>query len=205
MANCDDDLCITEDEVTKYKTIFIIVLLINLVMFFLEFFYGLISHSSALVADSADMLGDVFVYGVSLYVLKRGLEAKRKASLLKGILMTALGVGVVIESVVKIFLPVEPIGQIISMLGIVALVANAICFFLLIKHKDGDMNIKSAWICSRNDVIANIGVIVAGFLVILLNSKWPDIIIGLVISAIVLQSSIDIIRDSWKKEPNHAN
>lgn len=199
MANCDDELCITEGEVSKHKTIFIIVLLINLVMFGLEFFFGLISHSSALIADSLDMLGDVFVYGVSLYVLKKGFEAKRKASLLKGLLMTALGLYVVVESIIKIFTPVEPVGQIISTLGIIALIANLICFYLLIKHKNGDMNIKSAWICSRNDVIANVGVIVAGLLVIALGSKWPDIIVGLAISAIVLQSSVDIIKDSWKK------
>ena len=67
------------------------------------------------------------------------------------------------------------------------------------KQKDGDMNIKSAWICSRNDVLGNVGVIVAGFLVIALGSKWPDIIVGLAISAIVLQSSVDIIKDSWKR------
>lgn len=194
---CEVDNIDLEKEKNKTLTrVFWIVLVINFVMFLVEFIAGLLSHSSALIADSLDMLGDTFVYGISLLVITKSHVAKARASLVKGVVMTALGLYVVAEAVYKIANPVLPIAETISIIGVIALIANAICFMLLLKHKHSDLNTKSAWICSRNDVMANVSVIIAGLLVGYLGSTWPDIIVGLAIATVVLHSSIGIIKES---------
>lgn len=186
----------------KNKTltrVFWAVLVINFAMFLVEFIAGRLSHSNALTADSLDMLGDTFVYGISLLVISKSHEVKARASLVKGIVMMALGVYVVIEAVYKIVNPLMlPVAQTISTIGVIALIANAICFVLLLKHKHSDLNVKSAWICSRNDVVANVSVIIAGLLVGYFNSMWPDIIVGLAIAVVVLYSSVGIIKESLR-------
>lgn len=184
------------------QRVFWIVLVINLVMFFVEAIGGYVASSNALLADSLDMLGDVFVYGLSLFVLSRGHQAKVNASLVKGGLMFILGLLVVGEAVYKIINPIQPIAEAISLIGGLALVANTLCLLLLVKHKNADLNVKSAWLCSRNDVVANASVILAGVLVGYFNSMWPDILIGLGIAFVVLRSSIGIIREGiiHKKE-----
>jgi Co/Zn/Cd efflux system component len=167
-------------------------------MFFTEVTGAFMAQSNALLADSLDMLADVFVYGLSLLVLTKGHQARVSASLLKGGLMAVLGVFVVGEAIYKIIYPVQPLGATISIIGVLALVANAVCLLLLMKHKNTDLNVKSAWICTRNDVMANVGVIIAGILVVYFNSMLPDIIVGLGIAFIVLQSSIGIIKEGMK-------
>ncbi len=199
MGCCKDDICKTEKLDPKLKQVFTIVLAINLVMFFVELIYGITARSNALIADSLDMLGDTFVYGVTLYVLTKSLHARTKASFMKGIIMLLLGLYVIYETISKIINPIVPAGEIISIIGILALVANLICFLLLMKYKNGDLNVRSAWICSRNDVIGNISVIIAGLLVIYLGSMWPDIIVGFAMAVLVLQSSVQVIIEAYKK------
>ncbi|OGY34468.1 MAG: hypothetical protein A3E37_04830 [Candidatus Andersenbacteria bacterium RIFCSPHIGHO2_12_FULL_46_9] len=178
------------------KKVLLLVLFINLGMFFVEVVGGLIAHSNALLADSLDMLGDAFVYGISIAVLFKHPSVRAKASLVKGIIMLLLGFFVVGESIFKIINPVIPVAEIITIIGLLALLANAVSFVLLLKHKAKDLNVRSAWICSRNDVFANIGVIIAGLLVARFNSMWPDVTVGLIIAFIVIQSSFQIIKES---------
>ena len=184
------------------KKVFWIVLVINLAMFFVEAIGGYLAHSNALLADSLDMLSDAFVYGLSLFVLAKSHEAKVKASLVKGVLMGLLGLFVVGEAFYKIFHPLLPIGEIVSVIGVIALIANVVSLLLIIKHKNTDLNVKSAWICSRNDVMSNASVIVAGLLVVYFNSMWPDILIGLVIAFVVLGSSLGIIKEALRETKN---
>ena len=194
-----DDCCAVDlnnaDGKTLKKVLFL-VLFINLGMFFVEVISGFISHSNALLADSLDMLGDAFVYGISIAVLFKHPSVRARASLVKGITMLLLGFFVVGESIFKIINPVVPVAETITIIGLLALLANAVSFVLLLKHKAKDLNVRSAWICSRNDVIANIGVIIAGLLVARFNSMWPDIAAGLIIAFIVIQSSFQIIKES---------
>ena len=175
-----DDCCAVDlnnaDGKTLKKVLFL-VLFINLGMFFVEVVSGFISHSNALLADSLDMLGDAFVYGISIAVLFKHPSVRAKASLVKGIIMLLLGLFVVGESIFKIINPVIPVAETITIIGLLALLANAVSFVLLLKHKAKDLNVRSAWICSRNDVFANIGVIIAGLLVARFNSMWPDIFV----------------------------
>lgn len=178
------------------KRIFWIVLFINLGMFMVEAISAYSAHSNALLADSLDMLGDAFVYGLSLLVLSKSHVTKAKASLAKGIIMTLLGLMVLGQVIYKIVYPSVPVAETITLISLIALVANIACLFLLTRFKKTDLNTRSAWTCSRNDVVANVGVMIAGVLVGFFNSMWPDLIAGFAIASVVLYSSIDVIRDS---------
>ena len=179
------------------KNVLLTVLIINAVMFVLEFIFGILSNSTALLADSLDMLGDATVYAFSIYVIDKTLKWKAGAAFLKGIIITIFGLYVLGEAILKITSDIVPVAQTMGIVGLVALIANSSCLFLLLKHKDEDINMKSTWICSRNDIIANVGVILAAFCVSLFNSKWPDVMIGGIIAFILLKSSVSILKESY--------
>lgn len=202
--NSTDSCCVVqlEGDGGGLKKVLYIVLFINLAMFFTESINGLLAHSNALLADSLNMLGDVFVYGISIVLLSQRPSVRAKGSMIKGIIMLALGVFVVGESIFKMINPIIPTASTITVIGLLALLANAVCFVLLAKYRSKDLNVRSAWICSRNDVLANIGVIAAGLLVFWLNSMWPDIIIGVLIASVVTRSSLRIIRESVRHSNN---
>lgn len=172
------------------------VLAINAVMFFVEIAYGIMAHSSALLADSLDMLGDALVYGFSLLVLSKSGIWQARASLLKGGIMLVFGIVVLAEAFYKAMQPVLPTYEIMGGIGFLALSMNAICFFLLWKHRSDNINMSSTWACSRNDLIANIGVIVAAAGTYATSSKWPDLAVGLVIATVVLRSALSVISQS---------
>lgn len=184
---------------TKQKNVLLIVLLINALMFFVEFTFGILSKSTALLADSLDMLGDATVYAFSLYVINKSMKWKASAALLKGVLITVFGLYVFGEAIFKAMADVVPMAKTMGVVGLVALAANSACLMLLLKHRDDDINMKSTWICSRNDIIANTGVLLAAFCVSYFNSKWPDIIIGLVIAFVFLKSAFHILSDSIRE------
>jgi cation diffusion facilitator family transporter len=180
----------------RQKGVLQLVLAINAVMFVAEGTAGLLAHSTALLADSLDMLGDAFVYGLSLYALHRSAGWRAGAALTKGIIMAVFGVGVVIEAVLKLVAGVVPVGSLMGMFGMLALVANVSCLVLLMRHRSDDLNMRSTWVCSRNDVIANGGVLLAAAGVAITGTAWPDILIGLLIAGIFLSSAWGVIRAS---------
>jgi len=180
----------------KQRIVLIIVLVINAVMFFVEFTFGILSKSTALLADSLDMLGDATVYAFSLYVINKNQKWKAYAALLKGLLISIFGLFVFYEATNKMFSDILPITNTMGYIGTMALIANITCLALLLKHKEDDINMRSTWICSRNDIIANIGVITAAICVSYFNSKWPDIMIGLILATLFLRSSFSIIKES---------
>lgn len=169
------------------------VLGINLGMFVLESVAGILAHSTALLADSVDMLGDAIVYGFSLYVIERGARWQARAALLKGGIMAAFGVGILAQVAFKIHLGLVPTAEVMGEVGMMALVANLLCLMLLWQRHGDDINMRSAWLCSRNDVIANAGVLVAALAVRLTGSPWPDIAIGLLIAALFGRSAVAVI------------
>jgi Co/Zn/Cd efflux system component len=185
----------------RQRRILMVVLWINAAMFIGEFGAGLLAHSSALLADSVDMLGDAIVYGFSLYVVARGARWQARAALLKGSIMAAFGVGVLVEVTVKVSRGLTPAADLMTGVGVLALVANVFCLWLLSRRKDDDVNMRSAWVCSRNDVVAtrndvvaNVGVLVAAGAVALTGSAWPDIAIGLLIAGLFGSSAVRVIR-----------
>jgi len=182
----------------QQKGVLIWVLIINLVMFLIEGGYGLLANSVALLADSLDMLGDAFIYGISLYALGRSARWNAGVSLLKGIVMVVFGVGVFFSAFQRFSSPVQPIAELMGIVGGMALVANLICAALLLRHRNSDINMRSTWLCSRNDVIANIGVLGAALGVALTGSKYPDLIIGILIASLVLKSGFQVTAESLR-------
>jgi Co/Zn/Cd efflux system component len=173
-----------------------LVLAINAVMFVAEFGAGIIAGSTALMADAVDMLGDALVYGLSLFALSRSDRWKGGAALAKGMFILAFGIGILVEVAVKIRVGVPPSSTLMLVFGGLALIANLACLKMLWRFRAHDVNMASTFECSRNDVISNVGVLVAAVLVGAFQSSWPDIVIGAVIAALFLRSAVSVIRNS---------
>ena len=174
-----------------------IVLAINAAMFAGEFTAGVIAGSVALMADAVDMFSDAMVYGLSLYALDKSERWRNGAAVAKGLFILVFGLGVLIQVANKIQNGVPPPSTTMLAVGAIALAANLVCLALLWRFRKQDLNMSSTFECSRNDVIANCGVLVAAVGVALLNSAWPDIVIGLVIAALFLRSGMGVLRDAW--------
>lgn len=196
---CNDKACEIDALRSRQSSTLKIVLGINAVMFIVELTAGLLGNSISLVADSLDMLGDALVYGFSLYVVARSSTMKAKAALLKGIIMAAFGLFVLGQAVYRIVFPQLPVFEAIGAIGLLALAANSTCFFLLWRHRADDINMSSVWLCSRNDIIANVSVLFAAVGVWLTHSGWPDIVIGLALAALFLRSALFVLREAIKE------
>lgn len=193
MSDCGCDIEIKNKEESR---VLVLLLGINALMFFIEIVLGILSESTALIADSLDMLADATVYGIGLYAIGKAPIVKIRAAHLSGIFQVILGVSVIVEVVRRMLVGSEPESLFMIIIGLVALMANVVCLSLISKHKDGEIHMRASWIFSKNDVIANVGIIVGGALVYFLNSRLPDLIIGLVISLIVINGGINIIKDA---------
>ena len=172
----------------------IAVLVINATMFVVEFVAGLLSQSTGLTADSLDMLADAGVYGISLYAIGRAITIKQRAAFYSGVVQITLGLGVLVEVFRKLMVGSEPMSGVILIVAGIALLANSVCVVLLAKHRNGEVHLQASWIFTTNDVIANAGVMLSGFFVWLLDSRYPDLIVGLVISLIVIRGGVRIVR-----------
>jgi len=195
MTDCCNETAIEKLRENQLSTLKII-LAINLVMFAVEITAGLISGSTALLADSLDMLGDALVYGFSLYVVARSDDWKAVAALIKGAIMAAFGIFVLWHAGFKFLHPEIPQVETMGSIGLLALVANSICLKMLWSHRDEDINMRSVWLCSRNDIIANSAVLCAAVAVWLLNSQWPDLLVGVGIAALFLHSAVAVLREA---------
>lgn len=196
---CENKSSALEKMRENQSRILLLVLIVNLVMFVVELVFGLIANSTALLADALDMFGDATVYAFSLYVVTKNVSAKAKAATLKAVIMILFGVGVFIEAAYKGFSDITPIAQTMGMIGIVALGANTYCLWVLSRHKNDDINMRSVWICSRNDIIANLSILGAAVLVNYFQSKWPDIIVGISIATLFISSGISVFKDARKE------
>ena len=181
----------------EHRKVLIVVLVINAVLFVVEAGAGLLAHSTALLADSLDMLGDSLVYAFSLYVLWRSAEWRATAAVLKGIVMAAFGIGVLAEAVYKITAAVVPVAETMGIIGLLVLLGNGLCFLLLFRHRSDDLNMRSTWLCSRNDIIANLAVLVAAMGVKVFDASWPDVLVGAAIAALFLKSAVSVLRESF--------
>lgn len=178
------------------RRVLVAVLAINAVMFVAEFGAGVVAGSTALMADAADMLGDALVYAVSLYALARSDRWKAGAAMFKGIFILGLGVGIVLNVIAKIESGVPPSSTLMLIFGGLALAANLVCLRLLWRFRAVDVNMSSTFECSRNDVISNVGVLVAALLVAQFASPWPDLLIGSAMAALFLRSAFRVIAEA---------
>ena len=197
MSNCcEDKSCEIAAMRTRHGKVLWFVLFINATMFFVESIGGWFAHSTSLLADALDMFGDAMVYGFSLLVLTRSERWQAKAAFIKGAFMLAFGLAVLVEAGYKIWHPTELGIETMGMIGLLALMANLICFVMLYRHRGDNLNMSSTWLCSRNDLIANVGVLAAAGGSYLLVSNWPDVIVGLAIAALFLNSAVTVLRQS---------
>jgi len=196
MSGCACDIEIENDE---QKKVLYWLMAINTVMFVLEMGLGWIAQSTALIADSLDMLADAIVYGIGLYAVGKAASDKTRAAFAVGYLQAALGTLVVFDVLRRIMVGSEPVSELMMGVGFVALIANAICMVLIFKHREGEVHMRASWVCSVNDVIANACVIFSGIMVWKLGSRWPDIIIGGIIAVVILRGSWIILRDSKRE------
>ncbi|MCC7442688.1 MAG: cation transporter [Bdellovibrionales bacterium] len=173
-----------------------LLLSINGVMFLIEATLGWISQSTGLIADSLDMFADAAVYGLSLAAVGKVLAQKKRAARISGYLQMALALGAFVEVMRRFYFGSEPEPFWMMGVALVALAANVTCMWLLAKHRQGEVHMKASWIFSTNDVIANLGVVVAGGLVAFTGSRYPDLVIGLIISVVVLTGSLRILKVS---------
>jgi cation diffusion facilitator family transporter len=199
-----DDCCEhkSEELITlrgEHRKVLVLVLAINAVLFIVEAAAGLLAHSTALLADSLDMFGDALVYGFSLYVLWRSAEWKAKAALLKGTIMAVFGAGVFLEVIYKTVSGIVPSAETMGIIGVLVLLGNGICALLLFRYRSDDLNMRSTWLCSRNDIIANLAVLGAAIGVNAFDVSWPDILVGAAIAALFLKSASTVLRESFSE------
>lgn len=200
-ATADELIAVRNGE--RRRTLWI-VLAINVVMFHAELLAGVLAQSQALIADSADNLGDALVYAMSLFVLGRGIRWRAGAAFVKGLVQFAFAVAVIASILLSLLGEPRPVGPVMMAVAACALVGNLACFALLMKHRRDDVNMNSVWLCSRNDVIGNVGVIAGGALVMLLESRWPDVAVASLVAAVFLHTSFVVLRDAmraWRQEP----
>ncbi|SSY71028.1 cation diffusion facilitator family transporter [Alysiella crassa] len=181
----------------KYKKALWIVLILNLSMFFVEIVMGVKSGSTSLLSDSLDFLGDSANYLISLIVLPMALSYRAKASMVKGITMGVFGLFILITTIYRAFYGEIPSYSEMSIVGFLALLVNVSAVLILLKFRDGDSNVRSVWLCSRNDAIGNVAVILAGIAVYFFQSKYPDLIVAFILAFLALQASQEIIKRAW--------
>ena len=178
---------------------------INATMFVIEMGIGLLADSTALIADSLDMLADAVVYGVALYAIGKSLLHKANAARISGFFQMALGVLIIIDIVRRSIYGSEPVSGLMMAMGAVALIANVICLVIIRKQRNEEVHMRASWIFSANDVIANLGVISAGVLVFWLDSRWPDLVIGVIVSCVVLRGAKMILEDAGNERQRALN
>lgn len=193
MSGCGCDIEVKDKQQT---TVLYWLLGINAVMFVIELTFGILANSTALIADSIDMLADAIVYGIALYAVSRTLKHKANAALISGYFQLMLGALIIVDIFRRILGETEPHSWFMISFGFVAFIANVICLFLIRKHNNGEVHMRASWIFSANDVIANMGVITGGVLVMWLDSRWPDILTGSAIAVLILRGAYLIITDA---------
>jgi len=189
------------DGVSKdYKRRLWIVIALNAVMFAVETGAGQLARSQALQADALDFLGDAVTYGLSLAVIGASVRVRTNAALAKGASLMLMGAWVFGATVYRVFVAGIPEAEIMGIVGVLALAANMSSVLLLVRYKDGDANVRSVWLCSRNDAIGNVAVMVAALGVWGTATGWPDLIVAAAMAALFLSSSFQIIRQALQEQ-----
>jgi len=191
---CEDKSCALDALRERQSATLRIVLVINAVMFLVEFAAGMMASSTALLSDSLDNLGDALTYGLSLYAVSRGLRSKALVALFKGLLILTAGLFVLYQVAYRVAVPVIPTYEAMGLVSLLALLANGTCLAMLWSHRAEDINMSSVWECSRNDIASNVAVLLAAAGVWLTHSGWPDILIGALLALLFLRSAVKVLK-----------
>jgi Co/Zn/Cd efflux system component len=198
-ACCAQGVPVFDGVDSRYKAMLWIVIAINGAMFLTEAITGQLAGSQALKADALDFLADTVTYGLSLAVIGTSLRTRAAAALLKGMSLTLMAAWVLGSTVYQTFVLGLPRADVMGGVGILALAANLASVLLLLRYKDGDANVRSVWLCSRNDAIGNVAVMLAAFAVWSASSAWPDLGVAALMAGVFLTSSIQILRQAWSE------
>lgn len=188
----------------QYRRILYLALMINATMFLVEIIASQTANSLSLLADSLDFLGDAANYGLSLWVLEKQLHRRAKASLLKAATMATFGIWILGSTLWNIFFGELPHAATMGAVGILALICNVSVAALLYAYREGDSNRRSVWICSRNDALGNIAVVIAAVGVFGTGSAWPDLIVAVIFSGLALTGAWQIARHARAELATHS-
>ena len=191
---CERDHCTADFDGASpaFRRALWLVILINGAMFLIEFAGGYLARSSALQADALDFLGDTFTYALSLAVIGQALALRAKVALFKGLSLAAMGLWVLGSTAYAVLVQDQPRAELMGAIGFLALAANLASVLVLMRFRDGDSNVRSVWLCSRNDAIGNLAVLAAAGLVYLTATPWPDLVVAFFMAALFLQSAVKI-------------
>ena len=196
MAGCCGHEARFDGVSADYKRRLWIVIALNAAMFVVEMGAGQVARSQALQADALDFLGDALTYGISLAVIGASLRVRSNAALLKAVSLLVMGLWVFGSTLWRVFYVAVPEAQIMGVVGVMALAANLASVALLVRYKDGDANVRSVWLCSRNDAIGNVAVMLAALGVWGTATGWPDLIVAGIMATLFLSSAFQIIRQA---------
>ncbi|MGV3468221.1 cation transporter [Limnobacter sp.] len=182
-----------------YKKVLWVALVVNLGMFIVEVASGLKAGSVSLLADSLDFFGDAANYAVSLFVLGMALSIRAKAALVKGATLGIFGVGVLAYTAYRLWTGQVPEPLTMGVVAVLALVANVAVALMLYKWREGDSNMQSVWLCSRNDAIGNVAVVAAAGLVAWTGSAWPDLAVAVLMATLGITAARTIITQAWRE------
>ena len=196
--SCDNHGCapLAQAASPRYRRILWVALVVNAAMFGVEVSAGLSAASTALLADAIDFFGDAANYGVSLWVLGMALVWRARAALVKGVTMGLFGLLVLGNALASALAGTVPESATMGVVGALALVANVSVAALLYGWRDGDANMRSVWLCTRNDAIGNVAVMLAALGVLGTGSGWPDILVAAVMGVVAIASSVSVIHQA---------
>jgi cation diffusion facilitator family transporter len=196
MSGCCGHDAKFEGASSDYKRRLWIVIALNATMFGVEMTAGHVAKSQALQADALDFLGDALTYGISLTVIGASIRARTNAALAKGLSLFLMGLWVFGSTLYRVFYVGVPEAEIMGIVGFFALLSNLTSVLLLVRYKDGDANVRSVWLCSRNDAIGNVAVMFAALGVWGTATGWPDLIVATIMAGLFLSSSFQIVRQA---------
>ena len=191
MSGCCDDK-VFDGMSDGYKRALIAVIAVNAVMFVVEMTAGITSGSQSLKADALDFASDTATYGLSLMVIGASVKTRARASLVKGVSLALIAVTILAMTGLRVLNGAPPEAGTMGIVGLLALAANLTSVFILLHWRDGDSNVRSVWLCSRNDAIGNVGVIAAGGLVAFTGAAWPDLVVATLLAGLFLKSAAAI-------------
>jgi Co/Zn/Cd efflux system component len=185
---------LTPAAMADYRRILWIVLAINATMFLVEITSGLLGRSVSLQADALDFLGDSFAYAITLFIVSTHIRWRARVALLKGLSMLCFGLWVIGTTIYHALYSAVPLAAVMGTVGTVALIANVVSALLLYRHRSGDANTRSVWLCTRNDAISNVAVIAAAGAVEFTGSGWPDYAVAFIMATLAMSSSVKVLR-----------
>ena len=183
----------------RYRRILWAALIVNAAMFAIEIAAGVQSGSVSLLADAIDFLGDAANYGVSLLVLTMALAWRARAALLKGTSMLLFGVFVAGRAVWALLYGTPPEAMTMGVVGLLALAANVGVAVALYAYREGDANMRSVWLCTRNDALGNLAVMAAALGVFGTGSAWPDLAVAAVMAALAITAGVSVLREARRE------